>query len=121
MQLYRSIPWSRRCDPDVSGQITSYGEGLPRSLLEAAACGLPIVTTDVSGCREIVTHGVNGLLVPPKDPTALANAIEYLVEHPEERQRMGATGRARVLAKFDERIILQKTITVYRELLNAKQ
>jgi len=103
------------------GVLPSYREGLPRSLLEAAACGLPIVTTDVPGCREVVTHGINGLLVPPRDPEALANAIEYLVKNPEERQRMGKAGRARVLAEFDERIVLQKTIAVYRELLNARR
>ncbi len=96
---------------------TSYGEGVPRSLLEAAAYGLPIIATDVSGCREIVMHGVNGLLVPPRDAVALAAAIQYLLDHPEERQRMGAAGRARVLAEFDECIVFPKIMEVYRELV----
>lgn len=94
-----------------------YREGIPRSLLEAAACGLPIVTTDTPGCREVVEHGVNGLLVPCKDAAALAGAIQCLYEHPQERKRMGAVGRAKVLAEFDERIVLKKTLDVYRELI----
>jgi glycosyltransferase involved in cell wall biosynthesis len=97
--------------------LPSYREGAPRSLLEAAACALPIVTTDVPGCREVVQHGVNGLLVPARDAAALADAIRYLYENPEDRRRMGEAGRVRALADFDERIVFEKTLGVYRELL----
>ena len=100
---------------------TSYGEGTPRILLEAAASGLPIVATDVPGCREIVATGVNGLLVPAKDSKALAETIKYLVEHPEERVRMGQAGRKKVLEEFDERIVIQSTLDVYRELLSIPE
>ncbi len=99
--------------------LPSYREGVPRSLLEAAACALPIVTTDVPGCREIVSHGLNGLLVPARDARPLADAIRLLYEQPAERLRMGQAGRERVLKEFDERIVFKKTLDVYRELLTA--
>ncbi len=101
---------------DVVVLPTSYGEGVPRSLLEAAACGLPLVATDAPGCREIVEHGINGLLVPPKDATALANAIRQLCLDPAVRQRMGQASRAKALAEFDERIVFEQTLAVYNEL-----
>ena len=97
--------------------LPSYREGTPRSLLEAAACGLPIITTDSIGCREVVEHGVNGLLIPPRDATALADAIRQLYDNPRECQRMGQAGRAKVLAEFDERLVIKRTLAVYRELI----
>lgn len=99
--------------------LPSYREGVPRSLLEAAACGIPIVTTDVAGCREVVTHGVNGLLVPPRDPIALARAIRFMYDRPSDRRRMGLSGRETVIGGFDERIVFERTLGVYRELLRA--
>ncbi len=96
--------------------LPSYREGVPRSLLEAAACGLPLVATDAPGCREIVQHEVNGLLVPIKDATALANALRRLCHEPETRQRMGQASRVKVLAEFDERIVFEKTRAVHEEL-----
>lgn len=99
--------------------LPSYREGAPRSLLEAAACGLPIVTTDVPGCREVVQDGVNGILVPPRDAAALAAAILRLYEHPDQRARMGRAGRETALKEFDQRRVLQETFAVYRQLLSA--
>ena len=99
--------------------LPSYREGVPRSLLEAAACALPIVTTDVPGCREVVRQGVNGLLVPACDAAALAAAIQFFYEHPDERVRMGRAGRDRALSDFDQRFVFDKTFAVYRELLSA--
>jgi len=96
--------------------LPSYREGTPRSLLEAAACGLPLIATDVPGCREIVQHGVNGLLIPAKDAAALAAALRPLCADPQLRQRMGQASRAKVLAEFDERIVLRQTLAVYEEL-----
>lgn len=96
--------------------LPSYREGTPRSLIEAAAAGLPIVTTDAPGCREVVQNGISGFLVPARDGTALAGAIRKLVLDPALAARMGAAGRKKALAEFDERIVLTGTLSVYREL-----
>ena len=101
--------------------LPSYREGVPSSLLEAAACGLPLIATDVPGCREIVQPGVNGLLVPAKDAPALAAAIRQLCADPATRQRMGQASRAKVLAEFDQRIVFEQTWAVYEELLNRRR
>ncbi len=97
--------------------LPSYREGLPRVLLEAAACARPIVATDVPGCREIVRHGDNGFLVPPKNPQALARAIAVLVQDPALRARMGARGRAMVESCFTAEQVARETLAVYQELL----
>ena len=97
--------------------LPTYREGTPRILLEAAAMGLPIVATDVPGCRETVSHGKNGLLVPPKDSVAVAKAIKLLADDPDKRHQMGKAGREKVLAEFDESIVIEKTLSVYKELL----
>lgn len=97
--------------------LPSYREGLPKSLIEAAACALPLVTTDVPGCREVVTHEVDGLLVPVKDAKALANAIERLHLDPVWARQLGLAARARALKEFDERIVIRRTLAVYGELL----
>jgi len=97
--------------------LPSYREGLPKSLIEAAACALPLVTTDVPGCREVVTHEVDGLLVPVKDAKALASAIERLHLDPVWARQLGLAARARALREFDEKIVISKTLAVYGELL----
>ena len=97
--------------------LPSYREGLPKGLIEAAACALPLVTTDVPGCREVVTDGVDGLLVPVRNADALADAIARLQDDPALAARLGAAARAKALAEFDERIVIERTIDVYRELL----
>lgn len=102
-------------DVDVA-VLPSYREGLPRSLIEAAACGLPLVTTDVPGCREVVTDGVNGLLVPPRDARALAEAIARLDDDETLAQKLGAAARVRAVEEFDERRISVQTIAVYQAL-----
>ncbi len=93
-----------------------YAEGVPQSLLEAAAAGLPLITTDSPGCREVVDHGINGFLVPIKDAAALAEKIAYLVDHPDVCQRFGQAGRAKVLKEFDQQLVFEKTWEVYRSL-----
>lgn len=90
-----------------------YREGVPRSLTEAAASGRAIVTTDAPGCREVVRHGVNGLLVPPRDPQALADAIQTLLENPQLRQEMGQRGREIVEKEFSSEIVIAQTLGVY--------
>ena len=137
----RSVPWSQVAEWQQDGAITylghvtdmprlladvdvvvlptSYREGVPRCLLEAAACAIPIVTTDVAGCRELVTHGVNGLLVPARDAPALADAIRFMQRSPEDRRRMGLAGREAAINAFDERIVFERTFAVYQDLLAA--
>lgn len=97
--------------------LPSYREGLPKSLIEAAACALPLVTTDAPGCREVVTHEVDGLLVPIKDARALANAIKRLHLNPAWARQLGQAARERALQQFDERIVIRQTLAVYGELL----
>jgi len=93
------------------------GEGVPRSLLEAAASGKPIVATDVSGCRDVVRHGENGFLVPAQQALPLADAIERLVRDGELRRLMGERGRKRALAEFSVDIVAAQTLQIYEELL----
>ncbi len=95
--------------------LPSYREGVPKSLLEAAASKRAIVTTDAPGCREIVRHGVNGLLVPPRDPLALADAIQTLLENSQLRQQMAQRGREMVEKEFSSEIVIEKTLRVYEE------
>jgi glycosyltransferase involved in cell wall biosynthesis len=97
--------------------LPSYREGLPKILLEAAACALPIVATDVPGCREIVRAGDNGFLVSPRDSESLAKAIAALFKDPALRARMGARGREIVESEFSVERIVRDTLTLYRELL----
>jgi glycosyltransferase involved in cell wall biosynthesis len=97
--------------------LPSYGEGLPLSLLEAAACGRPMIATDVAGCREIAVRDKTGLLVPVDDARALAMAIEKLAESPGLRASYGAAARERVETRFASRIIGEQTVAMYRELL----
>jgi glycosyltransferase involved in cell wall biosynthesis len=99
--------------------LPSYREGLPKGLIEAGASGCALVTTDVPGCREVVTHEVDGLLVPVKDGAALADAIERLVRDPALRRRLGAAARHKAVTEFDERIVIARTLDVYAELVSC--
>ena len=92
---------------------TYYGEGVPRSLVEAAACGRPIVATDQPGCREIVQHGDNGLLVEAQDIDGLADALRTLISDRPLRQRMGKRGRALAVEKFSVDQVIRETLRVY--------
>ena len=97
--------------------LPSYREGLPKSLVEAAACGRAVVTTDVPGCRDAITPDVTGLLVPVKDAVALAGAIQKLIEDAELRNNMGQAGRALAEEAFAIEIIVEQHMDIYRELL----
>ena len=92
---------------------SQYGEGVPRTLLEAAACARPIVTTDLPGCREAVADGATGLLVRPSDPGAAAEAVHRLAEDGELRRRFGAAARRRAEAEFADRVVVARMIDVY--------
>jgi len=97
--------------------LPSYREGLPKSLVEAAACGRAIVTTDVPGCRDAITPDVTGLLVPVKDSVALADAIQVLIEEPELRKKMGHAGRSLAEDAFAIEKIVEQHMCIYQELL----
>ena len=99
--------------------LPSYREGLPKSLIEAAAAGRPIVSTDVPGCREVVGNGDNGLLVPARDPQALSEALGKLIANPSMRRRMGERGRLRAEAEFGLDAVIAQTLALYREALST--
>lgn len=92
-------------------------EGVPRVLLEAAALGIPLITTDMPGCREVARHGENGLLIPPKDPQALAAAIVGLLGDPARRRRMGQAGREHVTGNFHLDTVARRYAAIYRAAL----
>ena len=100
---------------------TYYREGLPKSLIEAAACGLPIVTTDVPGCRDVVRHGENGLLVGTRDSFGLAQALKYLINNPDIRVKMGASGRKIAEEKFSLELIIPQILAVYKSCIMNRQ
>lgn len=95
---------------------SSYREGVPRVLLEAAACGVPVVTTDTPGCREAVRDGVTGRLVPPQDSAQLAAAIIEILADKDLRIHMGQSGRKLIEDQFDIRAITEQYLTVYRNI-----
>ena len=96
--------------------LPSYREGLPKSLIEAAACARPLVATDVPGCREVISHEIDGLLVPAKDAQALAEAIMRLLDDPVLARRLGLAALKKATLQFDERIINAQTMTIYDNL-----
>ena len=99
--------------------LPSRREGLPKSLLEAAACGRPLVATDVPGCREIARHGVNALLVPADNPRALADAIETLMKDADKRQRFGRAARQLVVDEFSSARVGREIVALYARLLTS--
>lgn len=115
--------WGQREDmPEVYAAchvvcLPSYREGLPKALLEAAACGRAIVTTDAPGCREIVRDGENGLLVPVRDAAALAIALRRLLEDGALCRDMGARGREIAVTDFSVERVVRETLALYRELV----
>ena len=97
--------------------LPSYREGLPKSLLEAASCSLPIVTFDVPGCREVVIDGVNGILAPFKDKIALYRALETILSDSKLAERLGKAGRKVVLENFSQEKVATETIQVWKDVL----
>ena len=102
---------------DVVCLPSYYGEGIPKILIEAMACGRPIVTTDMPGCRELVTPDVNGLLVPPRNVQALSEALQRLLGDRALCSQMGSAGRKIAEREFALPKIVQETFAVYEELL----
>jgi glycosyltransferase involved in cell wall biosynthesis len=107
------------CASDVF-VLPSHREGMPRSILEAMAMGLPVVATQVRGAREEVQDGINGLLVDVGDHEGLAAALVTLLKNPDERIRMGRRGRQIAVEQFDERTVIAKQVKVIRRLLSEK-
>ncbi len=104
---------------DLIAYPSWYREGVPKALLEAAACGLPVVTTDHPGCREVVRDGENGRLVPVQDAQALADAIRGLLADPAMRARMGAKSRKIAETEFSVDRVVADTLKVYRKLFKS--
>lgn len=116
--------WGHREDmPQVFGAAavvclpSTYGEGVPKTLIEAASCGRPVVAYDVPGCREVVRNGHNGFLVPPGDVAAFAAAVRQLLDDAALRAAMGGRAREMAIAEFSDAIVYAATLDVYLELL----
>lgn len=115
--------WGHRTDmPEVFAQanvvcLPSYREGMPKVLLEAAACGKAIVTTDVPGCRDAVAGGHIGILAPPRDAAGLAWALKVLLKDPERRRILGGMAAAHARDNFSEDRVLQQHLEVYEDLV----
>ncbi|HET6773783.1 MAG TPA: glycosyltransferase, partial [Acidimicrobiales bacterium] len=101
--------------------LPSWREGFPRAAMEAAASGLPVIATDVRGCRQVVDHDVTGLLVPVRDAAALTAAITALGGDPERRRRMGGAAVERARASFDERRVVDIVLDTYRRVAGRKR
>jgi glycosyltransferase involved in cell wall biosynthesis len=100
--------------------LPSHREGFPRAAMEAAAAGVPIVATNIRGCRQVVDNGVNGLLIPLHDPDALAEALRLLGEDTDRRLSMGKASRAKAEAEFDEDLVVSRVISCYDDLTQRK-
>lgn len=100
--------------------LPSHREGFPRAAMEASAMGVPVVATDIRGCREVVDHGVNGLLVPVNDPASLRAAIRELGDDADLRNRMRTASREKAKTSFDEQRVVQRVIETYRRVAAEK-
>lgn len=101
--------------------LPSYREGLPKSLVEAAACGRAVITTNVPGCRDAIKEGVTGLLVPVKNAVALAEGIQRLIENPSLRMSMARAGRELAEEYFDINIVVKQHFDIYEKLFHSAQ
>jgi len=118
--------WGLRKDmPEILAKshivcLPSYREGIPRILIEAAACGRPIVTTDAPGCRELVRPAENGLIVPVQDTPALVTALRTLIQNPDMRKAMGNSSRQLAVQEFDIELVIGQYRSIYHELLGGR-
>lgn len=94
----------------------SYREGFPNVVLEAGAMGLPSIVTDINGSREIIRHGENGLIIPPRDAEQLLKAMKYLVEHADERIRMASAARGLIVNRFEQKFVRKCQIEFYKQI-----
>jgi glycosyltransferase involved in cell wall biosynthesis len=100
--------------------LASHREGFPRAAMEASAMGVPLVATDIRGCRQVVESGVTGLLVPPRDPGSLARSLRTLGDDPGRRAHMASAARARAIEQFDERRVVTTVLDTYRQVATRK-
>ena len=100
---------------------STYREGIPKILLEGAACGRPLVATDTRGCREVCLDGETGLQVPANDPAALADTLRALFQDPDRRARLGARARELAVDAFSSAAVCTRTVALYRSLLSASR
>ena len=101
--------------------LASHREGFPRSAMEASAMSLPVIASSIRGCRQVVDDGVTGLLVPARDPEALAKAIASLVDDERRRKRMGETGTLKAKKEFDQQRVIEMTLDVYSRHLGRRR
>ncbi len=99
--------------------LASHREGFPRAAMEAAASGLPVIATDIRGCRQVVDDGRTGTLVPLRDPVALADAIATVAADSDRRTAFGVAARAKAESEFDDRQVIETTLRVYDRVLAA--
>ncbi|MGB8686862.1 MAG: glycosyltransferase family 4 protein [Microcoleus sp.] len=122
IEKHVSLTGSRQDIPEILGLLdiftlpTFTHEGLPRSILEAMSMGLPVVATDIRGCREAVVHQETGLIVPPEDSEKLAEALGILLANADLRQAYGKAGRQRVETEYDERLVFQRLAEYYQKM-----
>jgi len=100
--------------------LPSYREGVPRTLIEAASMGKPIVTTNAPGCKEVVEDGINGFLVPIKDYKSLAKKIEILIDNPNLREEFGKNSRIKAVKEFDIKAVVNQYLKIYKKILSEK-
>lgn len=120
------INWLGYCSkmPDLLNRVdiavlpTHYNEGLPRFLVEAAAVGLPLISTDLEACRRVVENGKNGIIISKRSPSELAEAVEKLVRNPSLRASMGKASRDKALSEFAEREVVEEWLELYNHLLS---
>jgi glycosyltransferase involved in cell wall biosynthesis len=122
IEKHVTLTGNRQDIPEILGLLdvftlpTFTHEGLPRSILEAMAMNLPVVATNIRGCREAVIHGKTGLIVPPQDSEKLAEALTEILSQSELRQAYGKAARERVETEYDEELVFQRLIKYYQEL-----
>jgi glycosyltransferase involved in cell wall biosynthesis len=105
-------------DVDVFCYPSYYGEGVPKVLLEACAAGLPIITTDHPGCRDVVSDGVNGVLIPPHSPQLIVDAVQMFLERPGMCDDYGRASRDKAVAKYDVRDVVNSHLNIYKSLMD---
>ena len=100
--------------------LPSWREGISMSLLEAGSMECPVITTNVPGCRDIIEHGINGLLVTPKDPIAIELALDFLFKNRAFANKLGKNLRKKIIREFDQEVIIKQTMEIYNKgvLLN---
>ncbi|MCQ1538453.1 glycosyltransferase family 4 protein [Methanocalculus taiwanensis] len=100
--------------------LPSYTEGLPTVLMEALSCAVPVIATNVGGCPEVVKNNITGLLIPPKNIPALCNALIWMKEHPDERNKMGERGREDMINRYDRKYLISKMVHIHRKILEER-